>query len=356
MTHILNRRQAIAGTAAVASAAMLLSRPSGAAMSSPALAPASALTTRVKGFLSGLDLAQRKAASFAWDSSTWRNWNYYGASGYVKPGLRLEQMSASQKDEAWALFNEVLSPFGLEKARNVMALQDVLMELGDGVGQRSTERFSVSVFGTPDAIGPDTTGPNTTRTWGLRLEGHHLSLSFTVRDGNLVSVTPAAFAVRPNRVTTGKHAGLNTLKGEEQLARRIFADLSPKRQARALIRASHLSNILSDAGQERNHAKKVGLPFSEFTAGQQDLAWQLIETYAVAPYAPSLASAQKARVRSGDPAGIHFAWYGANERDKSFGYRLIGDTFVIELGCIDSEAQHIHPIYHDLGNVLGRMG
>jgi Protein of unknown function (DUF3500) len=356
MSHRLSRRRilttaaaaAVVGTTVAGAGGALNPTLAGTPSTAPllVLAVSSALVDRTATFLAGLNSVQRKAALFEWNGAQWRNWNYYGASGYIKPGLRLEQMSAPQKDQAWDLFAEVLSPAGLEKARNVMILQDVLMEIGDGVGQRSRERFSVSVFGTPQATG----------MWGVRLEGHHLSLSFAVRDGALVSVTPSAFAVRPNRVTTGPHAGLNTLKGEELLARRVFGDLTPKLKARALVQPGHLSNILSGAGQERNHMKKVGLAIAEMTTPQQDLVWELVETYAVEPYATGIATSQKARIRSGDPAAVHFAWYGPNVTDTSFGYRVIGDTFVIELGCIDGEAQHIHPVYHDTGNVLGRVG
>lgn len=339
------RRQIVAGTSALVGVSVLTGSTNVAATSQPSLSPASSLASRVSDFLAGLDPAQREAASFEWDGANWRNWNYYGASGYIKPGLRLEQMTVGQKDLAWAMFAEVLSPNGLEKARNVMVLQDVLTEMGDGVGQRSRERFSVSVFGRPGATG----------AWGVRLEGHHLSLSFAVRDGALISVTPAAFAVRPNRVTTGQHAGLNTLKGEETLARTLFGDLPPKLQAQAQVEPSHLFNILSGAGQEQSHTKKIGLAAADMTTAQQDLIWQLVETYAAAPYAATIATAQQARIRTGDAAAVHFAWYGPNTIGTSFGYRVIGDTFVIELGCIDGEAQHIHPVYHDTGNVLGRV-
>jgi hypothetical protein len=40
----------------------------------------------------------------------------------------------------------------------------------------------------------------------------------------------------------------------------------------------------------------------------------------------------------------------------AFGYRVIGDRFVIEMASVDPEAQHLHTIYHDLDNVLGRTG
>ena len=58
-------------------------------------------------------------------------------------------------------------------------------------------------------------------------------------------------------------------------------------------------------------------------------------------------------MRAGDREAVHFAWYGPNTPEKAFGYRVIGDGFVIEMGSVDAAAQHLHTIYHDLGNVLG---
>ena len=91
-------------------------------------------------------------------------------------------------------------------------------------------------------------------------------------------------------------------------------------------------------------------------SAQRDLIWQLVDTYATDYLAPSLADAQRARVRTGDREAVHFAWYGPNTAERAFGYRVIGSSFVIELGSVDPAAQHLHTIYHDLGNVLGRTG
>jgi Protein of unknown function (DUF3500) len=52
---------------------------------------------------------------------------------------------------------------------------------------------------------------------------------------------------------------------------------------------------------------------------------------------------------------VRFAWYGPNTPEKAFGYRVIGPGFVIEMGSVDPAAQHLHTVYHDLGNVLGRV-
>ena len=153
-----------------------------------------------KAFQAGLEPDKRKAASFAWDGAEWRGWNYFGVGGYIKPGLRLEQMSKAQKDAAWDVLAAVWSPAGVTKARNVMLLQDILAASGNGAGQRSSERFSLSVFGTPAETG----------AWGFRCEGHHLTQSVAVRDNRIVSVTPTSFSALPNRVKSGPHTGLNT--------------------------------------------------------------------------------------------------------------------------------------------------
>ena len=91
-------------------------------------------------------------------------------------------------------------------------------------------------------------------------------------------------------------------------------------------------------------------------SAQRDLLWQLIETYSVEHLPPAIAAVQRTRVRSGDREAVHFAWYGPNTPEKAFGYRVIGDGFVIEMGSVDDEAQHLHTVYNDLANVLGRSG
>jgi hypothetical protein len=339
---MLDRRSAIlAGTAFIGAAAMPDAVVDAA---EPGLAPAADFLAAVRKFLASLEPDKRKAATFAWNGPEWSAWNYFGVGGYIKPGLRLEQMSPEQKAAAWDLLATWQSPGGLAKTRNVMLLQDVLAASGNGTGQRSSERFSFSVFGTPTETG----------VWGFRLEGHHLTQSIAVRDNRIVSVTPSSFSALPNRITSGTHAGLVTLRDEEALARRLVGDLAPKLQAKARLSDQPLGNIMSYAGRERANAQKAGLPAAELASAQRDLVWQLIDTYSVDYLSPTLAAAQRTRVRSGDRDAVHFAWYGPNTPETAFGYRLIGDGFVIELGSVDPAAQHLHTIYNDLGNVLGR--
>ena len=303
----------------------------------------SPVVDRTRAFLELLDPEKRAAATFRFGDDTWTGWNYFGGSGFIKPGLRLEQMSPDERAAAWAIFAEIMSPAGLTKAQTVMDLQDVLMELG-GSG-RSSLRFSVAVFGDPAPAG----------TFGIRLEGHHLSLSYTVKDGAVAAVTPSSFSANPNVVPDGSsRAGLVTLGNEENLARRLMADFSAGQTSVARISDQPLRNILSAAGRETDNADPVGLPVSDMTSAQGDLLWQLIETYAADHLSAPLADRQRARLRQGDKAAVRFAWTGANDPGTRFGYRIIGDPFVIEMATVDDRALHLHTIWHDRMTVLGR--
>lgn len=336
-----DRRTLVLGGAALLGAATL---PAAAQSSGVGLAPAGDLLAGVRKLTRSLEPAKLKAASFPWNGPEWRGWNYFGASGYTKPGLRLEQMNPAEKAAAWDLLAVMWSKPGLDKARNVMLLQEILAASGDAPDRRSRERFSFSIFGEPAEKG----------AWGLRFEGHHLTQSFAIRDNRIVAVTPFSFSVRPARVASGPHAGLHTIKDEEQLARRLFGDLSAAQQRKARIGDTSPCNILSYAGRERANATKTGFAAADMSQAQRDLLWQLIEVYTVDHLPAALTAAQRGRIRSGDKDAVHFAWYGGNTPDKSFGYRLIGDSFVIELMSVDPEAQHLHTIYNDLDNVLGR--
>src|SRR5262245_36618353 len=102
-----DRRSVVLGGAAALGLAAL---PGAASAQNAGLGSAAELLGRVKAFQATLEPDKRKAASFAWDGSEWRGWNYFGVGGFIKPGLRLEQMSKPQKDAAWDVLAAVWSP------------------------------------------------------------------------------------------------------------------------------------------------------------------------------------------------------------------------------------------------------
>ena len=114
-----------------------------------------------------------------------------------------------------------------------------------------------------------------------------------------------------------------------------------------------MRNVLSYAGREHPKRQKGGVAAEAVPRRSATCcgSWSIARGRAPAP---ALAAAQRARVAAGDRDAAHFAWYGPNTPERAFGYRVIGDAFVIEMGSVDGAAQHLHTIYHDLDDVLGR--
>lgn len=276
------------------------------------------IKSRALKFLSGLTEDQKTAAMAGFESPRRLNWNFMGPA--AKPGLRLEQISEDQKLQVMDMLSAVLSPEGMAKAEKVMILQDVLREMGDGPSDRNRERYSIIFFGEP----------SDSKLWTWRFEGHHLTLSFTLKGNEVVSVTPSSFSSNPNSVDFGLHKGLVALDKEEILARKVYADLSPIAQTRALIQEKAFGNIITTARrQNRIGNERKGVAFSDIHPAQRDLLVRLIEVYATDHLRSDLAEWQRKRILSGDLMSAHFGWAGSNKANEMMYYRLHGDTFLI---------------------------
>jgi Protein of unknown function (DUF3500) len=330
----ITRRELLVTSAALAATPLL----SGSAFSATAsLGDAKAFRERTAAFAALLSPEESGAARFPFGGEVQAAWNFMGAGGFIKPGLRLEQMSETQKTAAWDLLSSILSPRGIEKTRDVMALQQVLIEMGSSPNARSAERYSFAIFGEPAAD----------QTWAFRLEGHHLSLTFTVANDQLTGVTPSSFSVNPNRVDNGgPRNGLITLKREDDLARRLAADLSGPVKDRAMFMPEPFRNVRALAGREQPFETREGVPVAELAAAQRDLLIEITDAYTAEHLAAPFASAVTDRIRTGDDASTHFAFAGATEVGKPAYYRIHGDHVLIEFAAVDSAAQHLHTVFH----------
>lgn len=342
--HSLTRRRLI--TTAAGSLA-LTALPGLASANSPLPAPGVAtsgtlMRDRAVRLLALFNETQRDRARFAFNSSTRQRWNFMGP--WAKPGLPLEAMTSQQQEAAMDLLATALSPRGMTKAQEVMVLQDVLRELGDGPADRSQKRFSVAIFGEPSPREP----------WGWRFEGHHLSLSFTLAGERVVSVTPSSFSSNPNVVTSGRYRGTVALEEEVTLARQLYNDLQGRQREAALIRERAFGNILTTAGREgRFDGRREGVPLADLTQAQADLAQRLVAVYGVDHLSAPLAEEQQARLAEGDAAALHFGWAGSAQEGEMMYYRLHGDTFLIEFASLPRQPLHLHTVRHDLERNLG---
>ena len=340
MTRPLSRRRLLHGVVVggLAAGAMEHARPR------PGLAQVgedarAAIAVAAGAFLAALPADLQKAATFAFADKERQNWHYVPRG---REGVPLKQMPRPARTAAHELMKTSLSAAGYGKAVNVFRLEDVLRRLETFGLNRDPDNYAFTVFGAPGPASP----------WGWRLEGHHLSLNFTLVPGKPVAVTPAFFGANPAEVRSGPLQGLRTLAREDDLARTLAEGTDARQRARMLIGGQSLGDIVSGPGRGERLAAFAGLPLAEMTGDQRALALRLVEEYARNMRA-ELAEIELRRLREAGVEQLHFAWAGPLERGKANYYRLHGPTLLIEYDNTQNDANHVHSVWHDPKNDFG---
>jgi hypothetical protein len=277
---------------------------------------------------------------FAFTDAERMNWHYVPRR---REGLPFKDMKPAARAAARELMKTSLSATGYAKALNVIALEDVLRQI-EMIGlSRDPENYAFSVFGTPGPGAP----------WGWRVEGHHLSLNFTLVPGRPIAVTPAFMGANPATVRTGPKTGLRTLEHEQDLGLALARAIDPGLRGRFVIAGSSLGDVVSGPGRRELFDKPpAGVPLGTLTGDQRALAVRLIETYAGNMRA-EMAEEELRRMRAAGIEALHFAWAGPIDPARPHYYRIHGPTLVIEYDNSQNDANHIHSVWHDPVNDFG---
>jgi hypothetical protein len=282
-------------------------------------------------FLKSLSSDQRAMASLPFQGDERYNWHYIPRE---RKGVPYTAMSPAQRKLADSLLASGLSHRGMSKALDIMYLDQILFER-EKRDIRNPDLYYFTVFGEPASQGD----------WGWRVEGHHLSLNFTLRDGRLVSSSPSFLGANPAIVKGGALDGMRVLADEELLGRKLLHSFA--KPERVVILAEAPRDIVTEASRRVDIGKPVGVPYAEMTSEQQREVMDLVAFYAHR-MRPELAESELRRIEKAGPAKIHFAWAGgANPGDPHY-YRLQGPTFLIEYDNTQNEANHIHTVWRDM--------
>ncbi len=299
-----------------------------------------------------LTAEQKKAALFPFDGSEREHWGFVPTEIFARNGLTVGSMSEPQRAMVHDLLKAGLSQSGYLTASSIMQLEDVLRGIEDAGGgdvargrrmERNPVKYFVSVFGTPSKTG----------NWGWRVEGHHVSLNFTIVNGTLVAATPQFFGSNPAEVRSGAKKGLRILANEEDSARTFLMALDPQQRAKAVINAVAPGDIATMNNLKVDPLAPAGIPASELKGNQRDLLMKVIDSYSSA-MAADIASDRMARLQKAGLDKIGFAWAGEAERGKKHYYRVQGPTFLIEYDNTQDDANHIHSVWRDFNGDFGR--
>jgi uncharacterized protein DUF3500 len=317
----------------------------GARPARAAATDSAAVGAAARAFLQSLTPAQRNRASFAFDSVERTRWHWTVPSSVPRNGLPLGDVSADSRRLALSLLRASASNGGYRKALDIMALQGVLQRMNPGVGDTfDPDLYYVSVFGPPGA-----------RTWGWRLEGHHLSRHFTVIGDTLV-VEPFFLGAWPTRAGSAYRTvarGSRTMPREEDAAREIVLLLDGRLRSQAVFSSESLTDHVTENAASVRPLERVGVLTADLPSAAQRRVLELIRTY-LANHPGTTAREAFTRV---DRAGIgrtRFGWAGSTRRGVPHYYRLQGPTFLLEFDNSRNSGTHIHSVWRDFDRDFGR--
>ncbi len=309
---------------------------------------ASSMAAAANKFLEGLTPEQRQHATFPIDAEERMRWNFIPTSMFPRKGVPIKEMNESQRKLALGLLEAGLSQRGYLAATSIMQLETILkaIEAASGRGNtpvRDPELYFFTVFGTPAPKG----------VWGWRVEGHHVSLHFTIADGKAVASSPSFFGANPAEVPDGPKKGLRILGAEEDAARALLATLDDKQRTTAIINATAPSDIVTMTTLKIDPLSPEGFAASAMTPKQRELLMQLIEVY-TSKMAADTAAERLAALKKAGTEKIAFAWAGETEVGKKHYYRIQGPTFLVELDNTQNDGNHIHSVWRDFNGDWGR--
>jgi hypothetical protein len=289
---------------------------------------AAAMRSAAQAFLRTLDDEQRALAALPFADDAARRWLEYRPRR--RPGSCLALVTPSGRKAAHRLLATALSDRGYAQALAIVALEEVLDRQERWRRGRHSGDYWVSVFGAPAGGEP----------WSWRFEGHHLSVSMTVR-GEEVSPAPVFFGANPARVS---YAGLDVsrpLAPEEDLARALLEALGPAGRAAAVVADTAPADIRSGT---RPAAGKVlrppGIAASRLGPSARAQLGQLVALY-LDRLPGDLAAREAARTGASE---LHFAWEGPLTPRTRHYYRIQGDDLLIEYDNTTDDGNHAHTV------------
>jgi hypothetical protein len=290
-----------------------------------------------------------------------------------RTGVPLAKLDHRQRTLAQTLLASGLSTRGYSQVLSVMATENILRELevldrGFGViagDFRDPEGYWITVFGRPAFED----------TWGWRVIGHHLSISFTVVAQRYLTITPFAMGAMP--IPAGV---LNPLGEHEERALEILHSLPADLRAEAVIHdvapADFVTRQVPRVGAEEwpDHVDLGIVGYTTTDADRRSLRFVKADPSGVSGAdldGRTLAAARelllhfvesgpeeitaryREQVLTEDPARLRFAWAGGTGADTAHYYRISTSGLLIEADNAVAAGQHVHTVWRDLDNDLG---
>lgn len=320
-------------------------------------------------FLYSLSPELRREALFPMDDPRRFDWDFI-----PKPdrcGVPLSALDSHQRTLAHSLLRLGLSMRGYTQALEIMAMENILRELEIGrrgiiAGDvRHPDGYFFSFYGRPGFE----------ESWGWRVLGHHLSVSYTIINERYLVVAPCNMGAQPASAGV-----LAPLERDEDLGFQLLHSLTAAQRERAVIHdtapADYVTRQVPLIGKveypdyydlgipsyritdaDREALKFVrdapaGIAGADLDPAQAGTLVDLVGSY-IGRMPDELAVRQKERVERDGLGSLYFCWAGQQDRGTSHYYRVHGSQFLIEFDNAIDSGNHIHSVWRDYRNDLG---
>ncbi len=287
--------------------------------------------------LAALDGEQRELAARPFSDEAARRWLEYRPRH--RPGACIAALSVTGRKAAHRLLATGLSEYAYAQAMGIIALEEVLDRREQWQRGRHSGDYWVNVFGDPTGDQP----------WSWRFEGHHLSVTMTVADGE-VSPAPVFFGANPACVSYAGRPVSRPLAPEEDLVRALLDALGPAGRSAAVVASQAPDDIRTGTKpQAQEDIEPLGIPATRLGSSARAVLAQLVALYL--DRLPAELAAREAS-RTAD-AELHFAWEGPLTPGTRHYYRVQGNDLLIEYDTTD-DGNHAHTVLRrprgDFGN------
>ncbi len=305
----------------------------------------SSIVKAANNFATLLDEKQKVQVMYPYESPERFVWGYIPKND--RKGISWNELDASQQKAAIGLMRSCLSEKAYQTARSIMKLELVLKALeqrSENDHYRDTGKYFITLFGQPARQ----------NLWGWRLDGHHLSFSFSSKNNQLVSGTPGFLGANPAVVLSGPEKGLEILKPETEMGLKLINSLNHQQLKKAIVNPVAPGDILTTTMRKAFIDGPEGLSYSEMDGPQQQILKKLLQLY-IQRYTHLFAQSMMQEIKKAGLQNLYFAWAGSTEDGPGHPkyYRIKGPTIIIEYDNTQNNGNHVHTVTRDLINDFG---
>jgi len=302
-----------------------------------------------RAYLASLSEEQRRLTRFPLEDKAWQSWSNVHPF-IARHGLCLADLTGEQRERALGLLRASLSASGYQTARDVMRLNETVLEITGRIDEYGEWLYWMSIMGEPSATEP----------WGWQIDGHHLIVNCLVVGDQMV-LTPTFMGSEPVHATTGKYAGTKVFEDEEKKGYVLMGAFSPDQRAQATIGDKLPFDVMATAFHDNDVMPFAGLRSGDMTKEQRELLDRLIGLY-TSRIRPGHAEIRYAEAKR-HLDETWFAWIGRFDDESPFYYRIHSPVVLIEFdhqsGIVFDNDEHTRDHIHTIvrtpnGNDYGK--